>query len=264
MSKKNTEEDKKCCVNCTNSFEKSTLNVIMIALFVCIISILVGGIVMTYNHLKETEETTPTIVSYEEGVQLINIINKLDMLDLIKKDYTNLTDEEFLILVASMTDKTENNTYRVEDLNKIANQYFNRDIKIVKFKCLDCPDELYIYDEVTNSYIYNEEHGGHGNGFERDVKNVYFSSERKENMYYVTVLKAFSNIAQLGCGVSAYYDNLEESNKVIDVKYNMENCELLTDIEKEITSSKGKLNKYTYVFEKKDNKYILKSLEQEE
>ena len=185
------------------------------------------------------------------------------MLDMFDKNIDKLSDEEFLVLVASMTDKNSNDGYNINDLNKTAQTYFNRDIKIVKFNCGGCGNELYIYDESTNSYIPNPEHLGHGGGFIKDIYNIYFSSKRDKNTYYVTVLKAFSSGGGIGCGDTAYYDSLNESNKVIDIEYNMETCELLTNIEQEIQNNKGKLNKYTYTFEKVDDNFILKSLEME-
>lgn len=246
-----------------NRNERALINTLLTIAFVSVISVFVGGVVMLYSGIQKEKNATPVIVSYEEGLSLNNIIDKLDMLDLLKKDYTNLSDEDFLVLVASMTKQSEEGVYKVEDLNKTANQYFNKDIKIVKFNCLDCPNELYIYDEATNSYRFNENHQGHGVGYLKDVYNLYFSSKREGNTYYVTVLKAFSNSLQTGCGAQYYYDSLTESNKVATLEYNMETCELLTDLDNEINNNKGKLNKYTYTFEKENDKFILKSIELE-
>lgn len=202
--------------------------------------------------IKNIEEVyNPTLLAYVPLNNISEIKNEdLFSLALKSKYYYNVPKE-----------------FSKNDLDETIKNYFGSKISI-NHKDQICPYDkvaLYVYDDTTGKYAYNDEHPGHGGpGSLTDNKLLYIDGEIKNNIYTIKAKVFVGKYCKDTCGpntlyYASYKDATENFNNPIIGEVNSENSfELTKEIMEE---NKDKVPTTTYTFEKdSNNNFILVSI----
>lgn len=223
------------------------------------------------EEVEKEEITTKEIFKNEDSKtyeSLLSIIKDTSNLEYLDKNFKveDLTNSEMLRFSINFIEERYDREFTLNEINKVSLKYFGRR---VEGEDIPCPVEnnvlLFIYDKETKLFKLNKSHGGHGGSgiYSPIVLNRIINIENENNIYTVKVKKAFSlQLNDIGIEeeyYKTYGDAFNSNNPVFNIT--------AEEIEKDEFIAETKFNKlpenklltYTYVFEKKDDSFILKS-----
>ena len=152
-------------------------------------------------------------------------------------------------------------------LKKIESYFKNTFKSTIYFDANDiyCDDDnelLYSYNKLTSKYEYNEKHKSHE--YANTISNIYnkvIEVKKRNNTYVITNIKLWGNkIDDSYIIYGSYKDALNNTNELFKVK-SSENIKEYSknELENNLELYKEKMTKYTYTFEKENDKYLLVS-----
>ena len=121
---------------------------------------------------------------------------------------------------------------------------------------------LYSYNKLTSKYEYNEKHKSHE--YANTISNIYnkvIEVKKRNNTYVITNIKLWGNkIDDSYIIYGSYKDAINNTNELFKVK-SSENIKEYSknELENNLELYKEKMTKYTYTFEKENDKYLLVS-----
>ena len=255
----------------------NTIIVITVAIFLLLVSALIYNFYFKdYGEYNKTEEKKESLYVNITDENIINEIvstikvNNLKDIAAFEKDIDNIN-----ILEPIEKINIAYNAIKKESLNEIdvieLDNYFKNSIKTTIYYdksdiyCIN-GEVLYKFDMSKNKYIYNSEHNCE---IHNEINVVYtnvLSAKKKNNTYVITVNHIWNSSLQADTMYSSYKDALNENNMLLVVP-SEDGSPSEEDINNFINNSydeiKSKLHKYTYVFDKKDDKYLLESIKYE-
>ena len=221
----------------------------------------------TEEKKKDTEVTT-------DEKKIEDAINKLKVFEIWGKDIKpqDLKNEDLIFFVYSNTENFYEDGVTLDSAQKLMDKYLGVEIKKGS---MDCPNgggeepKLVIFDEASNKFVVNPDHGAHGaGGTSLDTLNKIENIETKDNEVTVTVKKLFSEpFGDVDFSTIYYYNYNSAMNRVkADQAYEDIDEQLANDTEYDegINRDKSKIdyNKastYEYKFKIVDGNYVLLS-----
>lgn len=172
-------------------------------------------------------------------------------------DVKNYSNQSLLLFAVS---KIDNPTagFDKDDVNTVIKNYFGNNVTVNQENIMCTIDQtiLYNYDSGTSKYTYNESHPGHGGTgyYQGDIHVVGGSYKNKK--YTLTTRILYGNYCGETCqGITAYYKSASDAkdgkNPLINLETNSNKT--FNDIEDFVPIT-------TYVFNKEDSNYVLKSI----
>jgi len=270
-----------------NSYKK---NNVVIVILVALLFLVVAALVYFFYFLEEPEtkeekkeslyveisdETIITellgtinennlhiIATYEKNIDNMNVLNTPQKLDISLTSILNKINDPYTNgIPIDLFDIYFKNTFRTTI-------YWDK----ININC-DCGEVLYLYNEEDNKYVYNEEHLGHGYSTVLPYYTKVIDAKKKNETYIVTVSYVWNNYSDVygytNTGYASFTDASSMNNSLfeIEVPDELPNEEVDSYAIKEIETNyelyKDKLHKYTYTFEKVDNKYLLVNFDYE-
>ncbi len=247
-------------------------------LLLCSLFLVVGCEDKEEKGNKKNEEVKENIRDFTEVEEkaLMKIVDDLKYLDYFDKSFEikDLTNQELLRTSISIYNKKSNYSgkYTIRNLEDVAKEYFDYKLVGENVECEshweDTGGSKYIslFDDYTGTFVYNDEHYGHGGGgFSTEVYNRFKSGEVKDDKYILKVYKLFSGLSTDVMEEDVYYFNsynnaARNKDKLFKAKYNFETDRLSVDPQDKLDKmEEEKLIIYTYIFEVKNGNYILKS-----
>lgn len=251
--------------------KKRTKNIVGIIIFLIVISCLcLYFFVIKDNSVKELFNNLNNKINLEEisesEIQSI-LDNELTILD-NKEKISDITNQEKLwySYVLMVNDIGYNEIFSAE----ILKEYFDKSslsylgLVIESFSCYGEADHpyLFIYNEETNEYTPNTNHGGHGATLIGKVYSKIIDIDDDNHKYTVTVKSLWTKSSE-GYVVLNVYGSLndakEETNSLgsINIEKNSSIIQGKEFIDSNYSSIEDKLDTYLYVFEKVDGKIKL-------
>lgn len=251
--------------------------VIIVAVFLIVISSFIYNFYFKdygeYNKGEEKKESLYVSITDENIInEILNTIkvNNLYGIASLEKNIDNIN-----VLEPVQKLSIAYNVLKKEGLNEIdvieLDNYFKSSIKATIYYdksdiyCIN-GEVLYKFDMSQNKYIYNNEHNCENHNEITPVYTKVVEAKKKNNMYVITVNHIWSNSIQFDTMYSSYKDALNEDNMLLVIP-SEEGNPSRENINNFINSSydeiKNKFHKYTYVFDKKDGKYLLESVKYE-
>ena len=196
------------------------------------------------NNLKD-------VAAFEKNIDNINVLQPLEKIDIaynaIKKEVqTEITVDEL------------DNYFK--DAFKTTIYYDKSDIF-----CSN-GEVLYQFDLATNSYIYNSLHDCENHFEIIPSYTKVLSAKKKNNIYIITVSYIWNNTLLVDTMYETYDNALNQKDMLLAVPSedgNPSEEDITNFIDSSYENIKDKLHKYTYVFDKQDDKYLLESVKYE-
>ncbi|HOO67849.1 MAG TPA: hypothetical protein PLC53_00560 [Bacilli bacterium] len=204
-----------------------------------------------------TDKELYNIAKYEES---ISDFNSLENEDKIEIAYNSIVDEvedpyEEGISIDLFNNYFENTYY--EDINWDKDDIY----------CPICGEVLFYYDSVTDSYIYNEDHLGHGGYVVENYFSKIINIENDGDLYKVTEVKLWLYFYDVGPStLTEGYDTYFNAKNEVYPLFILENDDYLEDnlyyyLLEEITNNfdkyKNNMATYIYTFKKANDEYLL-------
>ncbi len=229
---------------------------------------------------KETKKENKKDEKKSEGkdvnvdrTKIEDAIEKIKVIEIWGKDIypEKLTNEELLFFVYANNDFYENGI-TLDAAQAFVNKYLGVELKQGSMPCPNGGGEepaLIIFDEKSNKFVYNPEHGGHGGGgTELTTMNKIESIEVEGDTITVIVKKLFSRPFGDVDISTLYFNNykLAIEGKKENIVYEDIDEELASDPEFDLgynrSASKidySKASTYEYKFKVVDGNYVLES-----
>lgn len=272
-------KDCKCGSECTcgcncKKMKKSTyiiFYVIGLILFLCI-GLGIGAFVLGDNKESNSNDTNNGQFESESSYgRIMKRIDELSYIEYVNKNINSVNDytnQELLLFATNYVDHSDNK-FSLDEVNEVVKSYFGRTVEGEDIYCLvefvDGKEVAYFYDKDSKMFTYNDEHNGHGSVGTDDlyILNRVVDYHYDGSKYVVKVKKAFSEKPDTGPVRGAFYRTAEfdddnvafESEIIWDTD---DNCYSFPEAEF-MKVEDDKLVTYEYVFEYKDENYILNS-----
>lgn len=253
-----------------------------VALVIMLMLMVLGlGAYITYDKVLSNKDNTDNktekntvVVSQDEIDTIMDIIDKLpnkDSLDIESLKKMDNQDKLKLAMNFRETKAEDSNSFKGKDLKDALIKMFGSDldIKLESYKCgMDHEnDELYIYNEKTDTFTYNDKHLGHGVAGDSTIDtayNYFVSYETESNNIIFKVKKIFEGSAgDIYNSCQFYKIGINTDDK--DARKNTNYCKKVDeynyecDCDKIYEDEKANLKTYTYIFEKENNNFVFKS-----
>jgi len=207
--------------------------------------------------MDQIEHVLKQISWYYSANGSITDFNKISEQNKFEIAYRNLTDEE--------RDTLFNDSLDGEIImGKLASIFgstisYTHTNYLCKYHVGQSLDEttLFIYDSATDTYRYNEKHGGHG-GESFQVYDKIFDVELKGNQYFVHTTKLIWLTAD--GAMDGFYADFQRKIKLFPYEEKDDEQPIGSFIEKYLINYdeyKALSPVYTYIFEIKNDKYVL-------
>lgn len=266
----------------TNYKNNNFVIVMIVAFLYVVISLLIYNFFfLDYNMQDEKKESLFVDVIDENTINdMLEIINKnnLYILGTYEKDIDNInaleSNEKVNIAYKTLVTHDYNNisSSSISEFFKnafSATIYWNKN----DIYC-DCGNILYLYDKELDSYIYNENHLGHGLLNIMPYYTKVLNVKKKNDLYVITVNYIWNNntdyFGYTNTGYSSYQDALNMNNSLFEIEVSDDlsldvsiNSFAVEEIEKNFDLYKEKLHKYIYTFKKENDNYLLVSFKYE-
>lgn len=229
-----------------------------------------------YGKYKEVNNFNELVTVFENKFSKYKIEN----ISKLEKNITNLNNltnkEKVEIAYYGIRDKaldSYTNGIDAKLMDDYLNGLFGNDFKWKKDSILcNLGDELYLYNEDTNKYVYNEEHLGHGATVVESYFSKIISIQESGNLYKVKEVRLWMKYSETGPtsfedAYDTYNNAVNETNPLF--RYNMTGVIpdgeeyyyfLKSEIENNFDQYKDKMATYTYNFEKVNGEYYLVGL----
>ena len=268
--------------HCKCSEKKYYLKVFVVSIIGVLLflsGLIVGALLLFNNELMEDSctkdikceekdnvdyEDPDDISDYDMIVKRIHELGAIEQVSRNINSVKDFTNQELLLFAVNYLGYDD--SYTLQEINDVVNRFFGTNIKPENVNCHSSADNIPIllYDKDKKIFISNPEHDGHGiGGYYSYVLNKVVSYEIRDNIYTVKVKKAFGATQDTG-PITTFYKTYKEmaelGTPIIDFKFNTD--EDLIDYEPEVyfnNLSNDKMLTYTYVFEKVDSNFVLKS-----
>lgn len=235
------------------------------------------------NSNKEIEysdiSTNEEIIYIFSDVLEENYISNIAILERDIENFDDLTNIEKLDIAYKMANIEANYIYENGFSADLINNYFDRTFydNITWNKddiiCDICGEILFIYDSENNKYIYNENHLGHGTSYADNYYSKIIEIKNNENTYIVTEVKLW-NVMDIDSTLLFAFDTYKNSRELVYPLFSIDNNNyekiedqyslLINELEENFDDYKDNMARYTYTFEKTDDKYLLVSFEFED
>ncbi len=223
---------------------------------------------------EKTEEKTKGGEVKAEEASINDAIEKLKVLEIWGKDINpkDLKNDELIFFVYRNTENFYEDGISLENAQKLVSKYLGVEIKKGS---MDCPNggsvepKLVIFDEASNKFVVNPDHGAHGaGGTALDTLNKIEDIKTNGDEVTVTVKKLFSApFGDVDLSTIYYYDydsamNFVKKNAAyedIDEQFANE-----AEYDEGINRDKSKIDytkasTYEYKFKVVDGNYVLLS-----
>lgn len=253
-----------------DGYKKSNIVIVMV---VALLFLLISGVVYYFffsdyleNNKEEKKDSLYVEITDENIIkELQDIIesNNLYILAEMEKDVDNMNSLE-LSYKLMMAFPTINNDKKINEVTTgEIDDYFKNTFETTMYwdnkdVYCSCGKVLYKYDLENNKYIYSIEHESHD-----EIRVVPYYSKvleaKKKNDIYVIKMsyiwdKLDSSDDVVNKGFASFSDAYNEKNKLFEI----EDDTFADDfINQNYETVKNNLHEYTYVFDKKDDKYLL-------
>ena len=261
-----------------NKYKRNnTIIVITVAIFLLLVSALIYNFYFKdygeYNKGEEKKESLYVNIDDENIInELLNTIDVNNLKDIaaFEKNIDNinvLEPIEKINIAYNVIKKDEQNEIDVLELDNYFKNAFKTTIYWDKSDIYCSNGEvLYKFDMSTNKYYYNVEHNCENhNEINAIYKNVV-SAKKKNDTYIITVNFMWNNSIQPDTIYKSYKDALNQKDVLLVIPSedgNPSNEDINNFINSNYDDIKDKLHKYTYVFEKVDDNYLLVSFKYE-
>lgn len=259
-----------------SKYEKNNIVIVIVVAF---LFLLIAGVIY-YFYFSDYEEKEKKKESLYIKIIDDSIINELEntiknnnlyVLARLEKDIddmNSLESSQKLSMAFPVVSKNIDDSLTIGVTPDLVDEYFKNTFKTTMYwdktdiYC-ECSEVLYKYDIESNKYIYNISHKVH------DSVNIYpyyskvLDVKKKNDIYVITFTyvwdkfdgtKDFANN-----GYASYKDANNSENRLFSLE-NDSTLDLATQmIEQNYDALKSNLHKYTYVFEKVDNNYLITS-----
>lgn len=248
--------------------------VITVAIFLIVVSSLIYNFYFKdygeYNKGENKKESLYTLVTDEKIInELLDTININNLYDLAQyeKNIDNINALEPIEKI-----NIAYNAIKKDDKNEIdvikLDEYFKNSFKTTIYYdksdiyCIN-GEVLYKFDITLNKYIYNNEHNCE---IHNEISPIYtnvVNVKKKNNIYVITVNHIWKSNLQPDIMYGSFNDTINKTNMLLVVPSedgNPSKEDINNFIKNNYSDIKDKLHKYTYVFEKKGDKYLLESV----
>ena len=248
--------------------------VITVAIFLIVVSTFIYNFYFKdygeYNKTEEKKESLYTTVTDENIInELLNTINinKLYNVAAFEKNIDNmnaLEPIEKLSIAYNAIKKDNLNEIDVINLDEYFKNAFKTTIYYDKsdIYCVN-GEVLYKFDMALNKYIYNNEHNCENHNEISPAYTNIVNVKKKSNTYVITVDYIWRSSLHLDTMYGSYKDTINEKDMLLVVpseEVNPSSDDINEFIDNSYNDIKDKLHKYTYVFEKKEDNYLLESV----
>lgn len=258
-----------------NSYKKNnTIIVIVVAIILLLVSALIYNFYfkdyVEYNKGEEKKESLYVDVTDANVInEILNTIkvNNLDDVAAFEKNIDNINTLEPIekINIAYNVIKGEKDNTEIDVLE--LDNYFKNAFKTTIYwdkadiYCVN-GEVLYKFDISSNKYIYNIEHNC---VIHNEISSVYtkvLSVKKKNNIYVITVNHVWSNALESDIMYSSFANASNKKDMLLVIPSEAGNPseeDINNFIDGSYDNIKDKLHKYTYTFDKKDDKFLLES-----
>ena len=233
---------------------------------------------------KETKEVVKEI-TYEEMDTMEKISESVFIVEKESLKTSDLTDEQKLSVTQKILGKKYNSGYTETtgtEMTNIFKKYFGKDqtLKFIGIKCgsdhgSEEENQMLIFDEAQDKYIWNPKHPGHGGGGYFYGYKMGFDSVKEENGVYKYNVKILfygkghsgdTGGTSYGNGYKSYKDCIDGKNMIVQIDNNptyttyMDGLPIV-DIDTLYKDNRDKLDTYTFNFVKEGDNLVFKDYE---
>lgn len=252
----------------------SALTLLLIAAFVYL-TFFYKSIEVTNNNYTNVSDFSNASKTFSDLI-LDNKITNISSLEKNISNFNDLTNQEKLDIAIKGTITDGSIMYEGGLSTSLIDEYFAKVFKdkiIYSKDAIDCwcGTPIYVYDKDKDIYMYNVNHGGHGNPFVESYFTRVISVKNYDDFYKVEAVHLWYYSPDMGPATYdvAYdtYKNAFNANNplftlnIISPDENNYQKYLLDEINNNFDKYKDKMAVYTYTFEKVDNDYKLASFE---
>lgn len=191
------------------------------------------------------------VASFEKNIDNINALQPLEKIDIA---YNAIKKEDQSVI-------------GVEELDNYFKDAFKTTIYYDKSDIFCSNGEvLYQFDLATNSYVYNSLHNCENHNEVIPSYTKVLSAKKKNNIYVITVSYVWNNTLAPDTMYETYNNALNQKDMLLAVpseEGNPSEEDVKNFIDSSYDNIKDKLHKYTYVFDKQNDKYLLESVKYE-
>ncbi len=223
-----------------------------------------GEILNDYQEITEEE----AMAYINENLFVIKILNQQNESVLDVHNYITETDNKIKLFILA-----SGSTFTKEELEEKAFNTFGfaGSITHEDVICLEDNTILYNYDNLTNTYTYNEEHEGHG-GDTEFIYNHFIDIKEENNNYVLNVTRFYADDLMGGVDSKAYSNYTDYTNKTSNYLFDADEIygnelydnyeqNFINQFEQNYSTFIDKLVTYKFTMRKENDKITILSYE---
>ena len=228
----------------------------------------------TVEKTEVNDEAEEKSVPKELGDELIQEIDEIYNINFSKyysSSIDSISNQDLLVFGELYVRKQKNITFGDDlsgkDIKELVSSYFDRDVKHEDIICRVDNNALYKYDSSSDVYKLVTE--GHGHGGMGDTiygsKTYYIDGKVVNNTVVLNTKIIYGQYIRIGQSTwgptTNYYSSYEDSKNRTNSIIERESGNYYELTNEDYQSVKDKLPTTTFVFEKKNDNYVLKKVE---